>query len=403
MAEVLDNGKFWLPAEFLTDDDVLLSAKQGLGCNGFRPGLGPKFGFPVEFPYEMGSLGSPVESVVGSTETESDEDDVLAGLTRQFARSSLLEHAEKIPSGAQNFEKFWVSSGSPQSTLSAAGSWSVSSHGSPNGPSPPTTPLGETDAWDLIYAAAGQVARLKMNSEGPSRGGGLLGPHRSPAPLHHPSPPVEYPDFGFYFSHCNPSQDYLLKQQSASLWGRQTREAVFPHLHQQMMPQNGGGRVLGGGFERKERSERPLGLPQAAWPPLQTNHQSQLSQPLQGGRSAVGAVFHGGSAVKKQCAGTGVFLPRRYASLSSATRKKPGSSTATAPPVPSRVVPANGFFAQSTATPTHINASSYLPEEIEAVMARRTALLVQQRRSTRPEGAMYRHHHELCLPQEWTY
>lgn len=83
-------------------------------------------------------------------------------------------------------------SGSPQSTLSGIGSWS--NNGSPTGPSsqvpsPPTTPFGaQNDTWDLIYAAAGQVARLKMNSvDGAvkfsnSNGRGLLGPPRSPSP-----------------------------------------------------------------------------------------------------------------------------------------------------------------------------------------------------------------------------
>jgi hypothetical protein len=51
--------------------------------------------------------------VVGSTETESDEEDYLAGLTRQMAGSS---------------------------------------HGSLNGSSPPST-------WDLLYEAAGEVER----------------------------------------------------------------------------------------------------------------------------------------------------------------------------------------------------------------------------------------------------
>lgn len=53
--------------------------------------------FPFEFPYGFGAssghscsdLSSPVESVVGSTETESDEEDYIAGLTRQIAHSTL--------------------------------------------------------------------------------------------------------------------------------------------------------------------------------------------------------------------------------------------------------------------------------------------------------------------------
>lgn len=74
--------------------------------------------------------------------------------------------------------------GSPQSTLSGFGSFSawssVSSDGSPNGPSqapsPPTTPFGgDKNTWDLIYAAAGQVARLKMNTHRD----GIIGPPQS--------------------------------------------------------------------------------------------------------------------------------------------------------------------------------------------------------------------------------
>lgn len=87
--------------------------------------------------------------------------------------------------------------GSPESTLSGIGSWSVSSNGSPNGGlSPPTTPFtAKNDTWDLIYAAAGQVARLKMNNEGNKYNNhqrmGLLGPVRSQhadANLRHQNP-----------------------------------------------------------------------------------------------------------------------------------------------------------------------------------------------------------------------
>lgn len=72
-------------------------------------------------------------------------------------------------------EKVTVMAGSPQSTLAGIGSWSGrsgggSSDGSPNGstrvPSPTTVPFsGGNDAWDVLYAAAGEVARLKMNGE----------------------------------------------------------------------------------------------------------------------------------------------------------------------------------------------------------------------------------------------
>ena len=97
---------------------------------------------------------------------------------------------------------FQAKTGSPQSTLSGFGSWSawssVSSDGSPNGPSqapsPPVTPFGSDDnTWDLIYAAAKQVARLKVNS---SRDG-VIGPSQSSSNL-----VSSVKDVGFY-SHAS--------------------------------------------------------------------------------------------------------------------------------------------------------------------------------------------------------
>jgi hypothetical protein len=82
----------------------------------------------------------------------------------------------------------WVLSGSPQSTLCAVGSRcgcrQGSSRGSPNGSSPPAT-------WDLLYEAAGEVERKKMNNEEGccfnSQSRGLSGPPRKPPPISIPS------------------------------------------------------------------------------------------------------------------------------------------------------------------------------------------------------------------------
>lgn len=54
------------------------------------------------------------------------------------------------------------------------------------------------------------------------------------------------------------------------------------------------------------RSSRPLDLSLSAWPPLQ----APQPQPQQGG-SGMRAVFLGTQGSRKECAGTGVFLPRR--------------------------------------------------------------------------------------------
>lgn len=87
MAESLDDGEFWLPPKFLNDDDLFIEEKCGgndlkSGRNGV--GLYPfgSFGFTSD-------LGSPVESLVGSSETESDEEEYIAGLTHRMTRSTL--------------------------------------------------------------------------------------------------------------------------------------------------------------------------------------------------------------------------------------------------------------------------------------------------------------------------
>lgn len=95
MAESLDDGEFWLPPKFLNDDDLFLEEKcvgndakkrrdgAGVGLHPFEYSLG--FG-----PFGVSSdLGSPVESLIGSSETESDEDEYIAGLMTQMARSTL--------------------------------------------------------------------------------------------------------------------------------------------------------------------------------------------------------------------------------------------------------------------------------------------------------------------------
>ncbi|XAR66226.1 hypothetical protein NMG60_11012376 [Bertholletia excelsa] len=406
MADTLGNGEFWLPSEFLTDNDML-KGKENLNKTSIDAAFGVNFGFPVEIPYDFASccsssvLSSPVESVVGSTETESDEEDLLFGLTRQLAFS-------RITSAPRNLEKSRVSSGSPQSTLGAVESWSGSSNGPSQVPSPPTTPPGgDNDAWDLIYAAAGQVARLKMNGgEGPPGSRGFLGHSRSVAP-----PPTKSFNTGSYAHRCFPHdlsqtqifeharQNQVLKQQCSSVWGRPVQKNQF---QQQVMSLNRGGRVHGGGeFMTNGRYARPVGLSQSAWPPLQVQNQDPPNRTAQMGGSGMRAVFLGGSGVKRGCAGTGVFLPRRFGNSPSESRKKPGCSTAL---LPERVVQAlnknlDHMTVQAPSQPPARFNTDFVPD-YDTMMARRNSFLTQQR-SLRPEGAMT--HDSLCLPQEWTY
>lgn len=84
-----------------------------------------------------------------------------------------------------------TSGGSPQSTLGGIGNWSGRSSNGSNHNSPPATPLESADhnTLGLIYAAAGQVARLERNVDDPLQAA-LNGQRRvlaQPKPLQNPT------------------------------------------------------------------------------------------------------------------------------------------------------------------------------------------------------------------------
>lgn len=84
MAQELADGEFWLPPEFLNDDDFIPGKLNSgnKGCSGF--GLYGR--------NSNSEISSPVESVLGSTETESDEEDFnLNGLTQKLNNTSLKQ------------------------------------------------------------------------------------------------------------------------------------------------------------------------------------------------------------------------------------------------------------------------------------------------------------------------
>ncbi|KAJ0101833.1 hypothetical protein Patl1_06488 [Pistacia atlantica] len=113
--------------------------------------------------------------------------------------------------------------------------------------------------------------------------------------------------------------------------------------------------------------------------------------------------FPGGSGgVKRECAGTGVFLPRRYGNNPPDSRKKSGCSTVL---VPAKVVQAlNLSFDEINGNNAHAQHrfNTAFGPHYDALMARRTALLtLQKQRGLRPEAAPL--NHEIHLPQEWTY
>ncbi|KAE8697735.1 copper transporter 1-like [Hibiscus syriacus] len=372
MAEVLDDGEFWLPPQFLTNDDFFVDGVKATNNTNILKD-GESF-IPFEFPDGFGSFGlssdlsSPVESVLGSTETETDEEDYLAGLTRQMAHSTLQDDSRRTD--ASDNPKGFVLSSSPQSTLcalpSGCGCKEGSGRGSPNCQyrvsSPPAT-------WDLLYAAAGEVERLRMNEEtyGGFSNSGLFGP----PPRKHC---LNLDASGFYpqqslshnklrATHFQQLKQQLMKQQNALVWGG------LKQLQQQHVVQNRGSYGKG-----------TLGLSPSAWP-LQ-----QQQQPPNG--SGTRAVLLGNPNGKSQCAGTGVFLPRRVGSFSE-PRKKPACPAVS---VPARMAQAINL---------NLNEVGAQPQSHHHRLRNGGNLVGNHRqRNLRPQQEIS---YEIRLPQEWTY
>ncbi|XP_027351767.1 uncharacterized protein LOC113862773 [Abrus precatorius] len=404
MAENLDDGEFWLPSQFLADDDATL-APFDAKCQALNPKNGDDAVlFPSEFPYGFfpsSEIPSPVDSLVGgSSETESDDDDQLvAELTRRMARSSLQVHVKSPDNALGRFV-----SGSPQSTLCSIGSGcgcgKGSSQGSPNG----VCNFSSARAtWDLLHAAAGEVERMRLSQEGyvfnhHNHNGGLFVPQRKPSPV---TPlPSKSSDVGLFTQHSlshhqlQIAQFQMLRQQQMtkqqnSVWNVQRQS---PQMALNRGRNSDANCVVG-------RSVRPLGLSASAWPTLQHAKQQQQQNQLYG--SSMRAVFLNNPSGRRECSGTGVFLPRRVDSPPE-PRKKPACSTVL---VPTRVAQALNLNLDDMmgGQPQHLhryNASSNM-ENVGVPRLRSNYVLSQQKRNlNKAQPAM---NHEIRLPQEWTY
>ncbi|GMH04243.1 hypothetical protein Nepgr_006082 [Nepenthes gracilis] len=393
MAEAIDDCAFWLPSHFLTDDDFLTD-KQNFTRDSVKSSFRPD---SLHLP--MFGSSSALYSPGFSSETETDQDVLLAELTRKLAQTALQETRKlsisQTFSGYKAPEKSWVLGTSPQSTLAGVASWPKrSGSGSPNGPSQVPSEV-QQDAWELIYAAAGQVARLKMNEQAQMnlQNRGSLQTPRNPS-LVPKIPNVS----GLYY---NQSASYNLpdanqygkvghqvKQQSDTISVRQGREGW--HCQRPMQSRwgcGGGCHSCGGGTA--------LGLPQSAWPPLRVTeqqlHHRQVSQHQSGRDSAMRAVLLGasGPGLKRQSTGTGVFLPRRFGTTE--PRKKPACSTVL---LPARVAKALNMDLEEI-NPHHETASV---AEHDLLTGGRNATCAEQRGlSMKAEGAM---NHENRLPKD---
>ncbi|KAL8504743.1 hypothetical protein ACS0TY_016065 [Phlomoides rotata] len=372
MARESDDLEFWLPSEFLTDDDLLTDFRTAplktKRAEDFPYGFGGSYGFGSD-------LSSPV------TETDSDDDELIAELTRKLAHSAL----QNSSFSSDYPTKAWNLSGSPQSTLCGC---KAGSRGSPNSISGVCSPPDAEDQrrWDLLYAAAGEVARMRLIEEtAPFYSSKLYAPQAKPTPVtaHQQTHNLSSPYFQNPQAHA---QSHLSYQMLQAAKFRQMKEHQMlknrAYAQGSMEFQLQSGRRNGG-----DETAHGLSVPVPTWP---TSH-----QPHQKSGSGMRAVFVGESAAKKERTGTGVFLPQRYGSFPTENRKKSGCPTVL---LPERVVHALNSTRDSI--DAQVQQRSFNPD-YDAAMRHRNNLMIgqQQRRSVVPAVM----NQQFSLPQEWTY
>lgn len=304
---------------------------------------GEEFLLPDEFLDD--DFFSEEEKAAVAARSESDEEDSMAGLSRRLA-GLLGDGGLAVPPPKEE-----VSSGSPKSTLYGL---PKSGQESPNGGasqgnSPPSSPLEQkpTDPWDLLYEAAGEVARMRVNNTVPVPSnpygfhghGGFAPPARNTSPPPPPHPPVAAPAGGAYY---HPFAHFITQ--------RQIQAARFHLLKQQQLLKQQRERQLfaaaAWGVRRNAACKRPSGggsgaapidLSPAAFPPLlKTQLQRAPPPPPHAAGAGMRAVFLTPPGAKRERNGTGVFLPRP-AGAPAEPKKKTSCSTVL---VPARVVQA---------------------------------------------------------------
>ncbi|XP_009143277.1 uncharacterized protein LOC103867005 [Brassica rapa] len=290
-----------------------------------------RLGFPNEFPYEFDSpafspgFTSPGNSTETEDESSDDEEDFLAGLTRRLAPST---HRLPPPS-FKSEEKRQVAATSPLIPPSHA-------H---------TTSFRRDNAWEVISAAAGEVARLKLGS---------YEPH---LPRESPSLTLRRQNAAFQTERYLQQQRLLDQMWLCSQARTKSSENLFPKraLNEDIAFQN---------MRRNASSSAATWIPQHALAP-----------------------------VKRPSAGTGVFLPRRYPTASSEPIKKPAPVNRSVMSQ-SRVCPPQTLnFDEFTNVGSRLSQFDY-----ECMLARSTLLARQG--NYRAVGCL---NQERRLPQDWMY
>ncbi|KAG0576668.1 hypothetical protein KC19_5G098000 [Ceratodon purpureus] len=364
--------------------------------------------FPVDlshsyrgFDHGCDTSGVPLEVSSCSTETESDEDDdLLQSLAQQIAHSTLdeetstdmgvgvrkghgssetrnLSHVEVNEQGRLSPTSWSSGSWSSGSLLSGSRSSSKgSSRVSSQVSSPSSAPSsGYQDAWDTLYAAAGEVVRLKMNDEKKA----------SVFPTERPSPTkVLSPGARAHYSQQTRPSGQLAGRSTPHSTRRKEENMMSMNQAQQnwaskcaamnAMASPGQPHAQYQQYQQGYSLDSQQGVNTFYHPgkfadskTLQRNRQSVLNGP----GSGVRVVFLGAASGRES--GTGVFLPRSFE-----PKKKNDLSSSNAP--------AHGC---GTGAARHgRNAREGVWPTLQQSMNR---------------SALHQPVHEPCLPTEWTY
>ncbi|PAN27582.1 hypothetical protein PAHAL_5G089600 [Panicum hallii] len=349
-------AEFWLPDEFLDDD-----------------------------------FFSEEEKAAVAARSESDEEEGLGGLPRRVA--GLLVGNGKGAGDDSSPAKAEVMAGSPQSILCGL---AASGEESPNGgasqvSSPPSSPLEQqpADPWDVLHQAAGQVARLRSDSIPVPKNAAAHHGHSVVPPTKQPAAPAPAPKAAGG-DHYQPN-NLLEQRRKVAQFNALKQQQMLKHQREQELAVAAAaawGTRICGPKRTAGYGAAPHALNPSAWPPLQ-------KQPQQPPASAAGmrALFLAPPGAKRECAGTGVFIPRQ-AGAPAEPKKKPACSTVL---LPARVVQALNLNVEDLgARPIYPGGFAL---DHDALVSRSNAL-VASRSSQLPGGGAAR---ELNLPQEWTY
>ncbi|XP_039047628.1 uncharacterized protein LOC120188188 [Hibiscus syriacus] len=245
------------------------------------------------------------------------------------------------------------------------------------------------ETWDLLYAAAGEVARMPVNEEayGVFNNRGLL---RSPATKLSQNFDVS----GFYPHPQSLSHQKLHAAQFQILKQQQLMNQINAQKQYQQQPRHH--HVVQNRVRSNNGTNRPMGLSPSAFPPLQ----QQKNRMANG--SGMQAVYLNNATAKRECAGTGVFLPPRIGAPSE-HRKKPACPTVL---LPARVVQAlnlnlNEIEAQPQLHPRfNANFTADTDAAMKKLQSGENVFANQKQRNFRQHQGI---NHEVGLPQEWTY